>query len=222
MEGGGDTAFWMQLQEYFQSHQAEYLTAVGEHLTISLIALLAAVCIGVPFGYYCITHARSSKWIVGFFQVLRIIPSLAFLILLIPIMGTGLEPALTALIVLAVPPILMNTAAGFEAVPDFMLETAAGLGMSDRQILWKVKVPLAMPLILAGIKTAAVEIIASATLAAKIGAGGLGEIIFTGLGLNRPDLLVIGGASVAALSLLAGLAFYIIDRLAMRYKYVKA
>lgn len=153
--------------------------------------------------------------------MLRIIPSLAVLILLIPIMGTGLRPALTALVLLAVPPILMNTSAGFAEVPDFMIETGRGLGMTERQIFWKVKVPQAMPLMLAGMKTALMEIIASATIASKIGAGGLGGIILTGLGLNRTDLLLIGGLSVAILAGIAGVLFNQLDKYILKYKYTK-
>jgi osmoprotectant transport system permease protein len=100
-----------------------------------------------------------------------------------------------------------------------MLETAEGMGMTQPQIWGKVRIPLALPLILAGIKIAMIEIIASATIAAKIGAGGLGGIIFTGLGLNRVDLLLIGGVTVAALSLLAGLLMDLLDRVLLKYKY---
>ena len=94
------------------------------------------------------------------------------------------------------------------------------MGMTEKGILWKVRVPLAMPLILAGVRTALVEVIASAALAAKIGAGGLGEIIFTGLGLNRADLLLLGGLAVAALSLGCGGLFDLACRRILRYKYV--
>ena len=180
---------------------------------ISVLALLTASVIGIPLGYLCVCRKKWERWITGAFQVLRIIPSVAILILLIPVMGTGVRPAMTALVLLAVPPILMNTAAGFSEVPAFMLETAEGLGMTERQMFWKVKVPLAMPMILTGMRTAAIEIIASATIAAKIGAGGLGGIILTGLGLNRTDLLLIGGISVALLSLAAGMVFRLLMKL---------
>ena len=178
-----------------------------------VLALLTAFVIGIPLGYLCVCRKKWERWITGAFQVLRIIPSVAILILLIPVMGTGVRPAMTALVLLAVPPILMNTAAGFSEVPAFMLETAEGLGMTERQMFWKVKVPLAMPMILTGMRTAAIEIIASATIAAKIGAGGLGGIILTGLGLNRTDLLLIGGISVALLSLAAGMVFRLLMKL---------
>ena len=146
------------------------------------------------------------------------IPSLAILVLLIPIAGTGALPAVIALTILAVPPVLLNTIVGFRDVPPFMTESAAGIGMTDREILWKVRIPLALPMIFAGIRTALVEVIASAALAARIGAGGLGEVIFTGLGLNRMDLLLLGGTLVAALSLLCGGLFDALTRRLMPYR----
>lgn len=209
-----------QMITYFQNNTDSYFSAIWEHIGISVSALLIALLIGIPAGFLCVRYKRSQKFIYSLFQVLRIIPSLAVLLLLIPIMGTGIKPAMTALVILAVPPILMNTLAGLEGVPAFMLETAAGCGMTERQIWLKIRFPLAMPMILAGIKTAFVEIIASATLAAKIGAGGLGEIIFTGLGLNRFDLLFIGGITVAILSVGAGLLIELLDRIILRYKKI--
>ena len=205
---------------YFSNNLDQYLLAVREHITLSLTALCLSILIGVPLGIVCVIYKGQQKWVVGFFQILRIIPSLAVLIMLIPIMGIGERPAITALVLLAVPPVLMNTVAGLEEVPFFMLETAEGMGMSALQIWIKVRLPLALPLMLAGVKIAMIEIIASATIAAYIGAGGLGQIIFTGLGLNRADLLLVGGISVAALSIAAGLLMDLMDRVFLRHKYI--
>lgn len=119
----------------------------------------------------------------------------------------GRLPALIALVILGIPPILLNTIVGFASVSENLLETALGLGMTRSQLLMKVQFPLALPHILNGIKLALVEIIASATLATYIGAGGLGTLIFTGLGLYRYDLLLIGGGSVAILSFLSMIIF---------------
>lgn len=210
---------WQKIVEYFLNNKSEYFLALREHILISLLALIVAGVLGILFGYWSVKNSRYEKWINRLFQILRIIPSLAVLILLIPIMGTGIRPAMTALILLALPPILMNTVTGFKSVPLFMLETAEGLGMTEKQMLWSVKVPQALPYILTGIKIAAIEVIASATLAAYIGGGGLGTIIFTGLGLNRTDLLLIGGVSVGVISILAGILFSIIERRLFRYKY---
>ena len=210
-----------QIINYITNNMDAYLTSVGQHIGISILALIIAVAIGIPLGCASVKYRKYEKLIMYSFQVLRIVPSLAVIILLIPLMGTGIKPAMTALVLLAVPPILMNTAAGLDDVPDFMLETAYGMGMTDREVLWKVKFPLAMPLILTGIKTAMIEIIASATLASKIGAGGIGDIIFTGLGLNRTDLLLVGGISVAVLSIVSGVLLDLIDRVFFKYKYIR-
>jgi len=209
---------WAKMLEYILAHRAALLAQIGTHLWISLAALAAAVLIGVPCGYLAADSPGTEKWISAPFHILRVIPSLAILVLLIPVAGTGALPAVIALTILAVPPVLLNTIVGFRDVPPFMTESAAGMGMTDKEILWKVRIPLAMPMIFAGIRTALVEVIASAALAARIGAGGLGEVIFTGLGLNRMDLLLLGGVLVAALSLLCGGLFDALARSLMPYR----
>lgn len=211
---------WEKMFAYIVTHGDSLLVQTATHLWISLAALTAAILVGVPCGYLAADLPGCEKWISAPFQVLRVIPSLAILVLLIPVAGTGALPAVIALTILAVPPVLLNTIVGFRDVPAFMTESAAGMGMTDREILWNVRIPLALPLIFAGIRTALVEVIASAALAARIGAGGLGEVIFTGLGLNRMDLLLLGGVLVAALSLLCGGLFDALTRHVLRYKYL--
>lgn len=203
---------------YLQNNPDSYLQAIGEHLTISLAALLVAALIGIPSGILATGNKYGYSWVIHVFNTFRVVPSLAVLILLIPLMGAGVKPALVALVFLGIPPILINTAIAFQTIPEFMIETAMAMGMSQAQSFWKVKVPLAAPLILTGVKTAMVEIIASATLAAYIGGGGIGNIIFTGLGLNRADLLLIGGITVAILSLLANISMAGLSRYLVRYK----
>lgn len=209
-----------QILFYFSTNLSDYLLALREHIAISLLALLAAMVMGIPFGVLCIKSSRWYQWIRTVFNTFRIIPSLAILILMIPIVGTGVKPTVIALISLAIPPILINTATAFHSLPCFMMEAAAGMGMTETQIFWQIKILLAMPLILTGIRTATVEIIASATLAAYIGGGGLGVIIFTGLGLNRGDLLLIGGVSVAVLSMLANISLSFLERKILKYRYI--
>lgn len=205
---------------YISTHIAEIGQQVGTHLGISLVSLVIAALIGLPCGYLASRSVRWESAVSVPFEMLRVVPSLALLVLLIPLIGTGIWPAVIALTILAIPPILLNTIAGFRSVPEFMVESASGIGMTEKEILRKVRIPSAMPLILAGLRTALVEVVASATLAAKIGAGGLGEIIFTGLGLSRTDLLLLGGILVAILSLLCGLIFDRISRRILKYKYV--
>lgn len=204
------------LIEYMTTHSAQILEQIAAHIGISLLALALAVVIGIPCGYLASGSRRIEPLLTAPFEMLRVVPSLALLILLIPLMGTGVVPAVVALTVLAIPPILLNTIVGFREVPAFMVESARGIGMEEREVLRLVRIPLAMPMILAGTRTALVEVFASTTLAAKIGAGGLGEIIFTGLGLSRNDLLVLGGVLVAVLSLGAGWVF---DRITARISY---
>ena len=207
---------------YFQENSSRFWGMLAAHVQVSILALSIAVLIGVPAGFFCVRWKKAQKYITGLFSVLRVIPSLAILLLMVPIMGTGTAPAVVALVLLAVPPILMNTVAGLESVPLFMLETAEGVGMNPTQVWTKVRFPLAMPMILTGIKTAAVEIVASATLASKIGAGGLGDIIFAGIGLFKTELLLIGGVSVALLSLLTGLLFAIVEKSTMKHRAIQS
>ena len=206
---------------YFSTHGADYIQMVLEHLNVSILSLAAAILIAVPLGIACSRSPLLEKVSVGISGILRIIPSLAVLVVCVPIMGTGVLPAVVALTVLAIPPILINTALGFRSVPADVLEAARGMGMDERLVFFKIKVPLAFPVSFAGVRTAASEVVASATLAAYIGAGGLGQIIFTGLGLMRTDLLVIGGASVAVLSLLVGMLLSAIDRRMRPYEFAK-
>ena len=209
-----------KIAEYIATHPQQLVEQIAAHIGISLFALLVAALIGIPCGCLAAKLQKDEAVITAPFEMLRVVPSLAVLILLIPIMGTGVPPAVTALTILAVPPVLLNTIVGFRTIPDFMIESARGIGMTEKELFWRVKIPCALPMVLAGLRTALVEVVASTTLAAKIGAGGLGEIIFTGLGLYRMDLLVLGGGLVAVLSLASGGVFDILTRRMLRYKYV--
>jgi len=211
---------WDNTLLYFENNGNAYFNMLQQHVNISLRVLVLSILLGLPIGVLCVIFKKHQKWAVGLFQILRIIPSLAVLVLSIRFLGIGMGPAVVALTFLAVPPILMNTIAGLEEVPFFMLETAKGMGMTPFQVWLRVRLPLAFPLILAGIKTAMVEIVASATIAALIGAGGLGQIIFQGLSVRRTELLLIGGISVAILSLAAVFLLDLLDRFIQRYKYV--
>lgn len=192
---------------YFADNGNTYLGYVWQHISLSFEALLIALIIALPHGYFSYEKPFVRQLSTLLTQGLRVIPSLGILFILIPFIGVGRLPALIALVILGIPPILLNTIVGFASVSENLLETALGLGMTRLQLLTKVQFPLALPHILNGIKLALVEIIASATLATYIGAGGLGTLIFTGLGLYRYDLLLIGGGSVAILSFLSMIIF---------------
>lgn len=196
-----------QVIQYFQSNSGQYWQYVGQHLFLTLVTLAISMVIALPLGYLGSRVKPVASFCVAFAQVLRIIPSLALLFLLIPVIGTGMVPALIALVVLALPPLLINTILGFNEVSPLYKEVGTALGMTSRQLRRQIEIPLALPYVLNGIKLAIVEIIASATLATYIGAGGLGTLIFTGLGLYDMTYVVIGAVSVAALSLGAVLGF---------------
>lgn len=200
------------IMHYFQNDGGQYLQYVWEHLYLSFISLAISMAIALPLGYLGSRIRSLAAVCTAFAQALRIIPSLALLFLLIPFIGTGMLPATIALVALALPPLLINTILGFNEVSPLYKEVGTALGMDQRQLRRQVEIPLALPYILNGVKLALVEIIASATLATYIGAGGLGTLIFTGLGLYNMTYVVIGGVSVALLSLLSMVSFDLVIR----------
>ena len=206
---------------YFTEYGSEYLHLLLEHVEISGLVVVISVALAVPLGILCSKQQCMETLAEHLAGALRIVPSLAVLIVSIPILGTGWKPAVLSLVLLAIPPILLNTVQGFRQLAPEVLEAADAMGMSRTRKFFRVELPLAFPLLCTGIRTASVEVIASATLAAYIGAGGLGSLIFTGLGLMRVDLLYIGGISVACLSLLAGFALDKLYRYGTKYQQNK-
>ncbi|MFV9505526.1 MAG: ABC transporter permease, partial [Oscillochloridaceae bacterium umkhey_bin13] len=150
----------------------------------------------------------------------RLIPSLAILFLVQPYLGTGFAPALVALTVLAIPPILINVYAGMLGVERPSREAAEAMGMTARQQLLRIELPLALPAIIAGTRIAAVEVISSATLAAFIGAGGLGIFITRGFALFEPRIMLVGAIPIAVLALASDLMLGLAERWASPYRYV--
>ena len=202
---------------YYQEHQSEYITAVISHLTISIQVVLTAMLIGIPLGLMCAKIPKISKFISGMVNIMRIIPSLALMVFTIPLIGIGKVPAIFALTIIAIPPIMINTAAGFLSIEPNLFETAKGMGMDKSQIFFKVEIPLALPLIITGIRTSVVETIASTTIATYIGAGGLGNLVFIGLGTNQPNILLLGGLSIAVLSIAADIILSFVQTAVDRY-----
>lgn len=197
---------------YIRDNPDDFWEAVRVHLRLSLNALVVAILIFFPVGVLVSRGGKAGGAIVAAVAAARVIPSLAVLFLLYPILGLGDKPALIALILLAGPSIVINTDAGLRSVAPVVVENARGLGMNAIQIFTKVQLPLASPVIVAGIRTAAVEIIASATLAALIGAGGLGGYITAGLTLLDYRLLLVGGIPVTIMALLAEVGLSAVER----------
>lgn len=203
---------YQAILEYVARNEERYLAAVGIHAGLSLAAVGLGLLLAVPLGVLCVKKARLSLPVLQTFSLLRIVPSLAVLVLVMPVLGTGFTPALLALILLAVPPILINTYLGFTQINPAVMESARAMGMGAARLFWTVELPLALSLIVAGIRTACTEVIASATLAAYTGAGGLGDFIFTGIGMNDIRLLLLGGGTVAVLSVGAEIALSLVGQ----------
>jgi osmoprotectant transport system permease protein len=194
-----NSSFWKE------GRLSELLGLIGEHLLLTLAAVLLAILVAVPLGLLLTRHERLAALAMNFAGVLQTIPSLALLAFLIsiPWLGLGVRSAIVALFLYALLPILRNTYTGIKNVDPDLLEAADGIGLTDRQRLTRVELPLSVSTIMAGVRTSTVISIGVATLAAFIGAGGLGEPILTGLQLNSPPLILFGAIPSALLALLA-------------------
>lgn len=202
--------------DVFQERKAQLLAALLEHIQISFIALFFAVLIAIPLGIYLTNKKKIAESIIGVSAVLQTIPSLALLGLLIPLFGIGKVPAIIALVVYALLPILRNTYTGINEVDPSLKEAALAMGMNRSKRLVKVELPLAMPVMMAGIRTAMVLIVGTATLAALIGAGGLGDIILLGIDRNNTTLILIGAIPAAILALIFDVALKKLETLSFK------
>jgi osmoprotectant transport system permease protein len=193
------------LISFLQTHWRELLTLTGQHLWLVLVSITCAVAVGIPAGIALTRHARWKRPVLGIAGILQTVPSLALFGFLIPLPfvgGIGARTAIVALVLYALLPVIRNTVTGIEGVDRNVREAAVAMGMTTRQILWQVELPLATSVILAGVRVAAVISVGVATIAAAIGAGGLGTYIFRGLRMND-NRLVLAGALPAALMALA-------------------
>jgi osmoprotectant transport system permease protein len=189
-----------------------FLAHLGTHIGLSLAAIVVAVGIGVPLAAAAAGRPVARALTLAGAGVVRVVPSLAVLTLTLPYLGLGLRPALLALVLLALPPIVVNTELGLRAAPPETLDAARGMGLTAAEIRRRVEWPLALPLVVAGTRTASVEVVASATLAAFIGGGGLGDFIVDGLATNDVTELLLGAGSVAALALVVDAALAVAAR----------
>lgn len=201
-----------QAFEYAQKHSDEFWKAAGQHLQLSFTALAIAIVLCVPLGILTSRFGTVARVIINTIGIARVIPSLAVLLVLLPILGVGFLPAAVALTLLAFPPILINTDTGMRGVDPATLDAARGMGMTWSQSLWEVEIPLALPVIIGGIRTATVEVIASATLATFIGAGGLGDFISQGLAGSDNRVLLVGAIPVALLAASAEIVLATLQR----------
>ncbi|WP_262122571.1 ABC transporter permease/substrate-binding protein [Anaerococcus sp. Marseille-Q5996] len=188
----------------FNERKADWLVALYEHLEISLISLLIAIFIAIPLAIFLSNRKKANEAILQLTGIFQTIPSLALLGLFIPIMGIGKTPAITALVIYAIFPIYQATVTGLSEIDPSLEEAATAFGMTKWEKLKKYKLSLAMPIIMSGVRTSAIMIIGTATLAALVGAGGLGSFILLGIDRNNSSLILIGAISSALLAILFG------------------
>ncbi len=207
--------------EFLLTHQAEFWDKTSVHLRLSGAALLIGILVGVTLGVLAARSRTLSPIVTNVIGAIRSVPSLAIMAVMLPIIGIGFRPALVALTILAIPPVLINTQAGFTQVNPAVLEAGRGMGLTPLQLVWEVQLPLALPVMIAGIRTAAVEVLASATIGAIIGAGGLGEYIFSGLELGPSFiyLMLVGALTVALLTFSAEMALNWLEAVVRRKYY---
>jgi osmoprotectant transport system permease protein len=191
---------------------ADFTAHVAEHLVLAFSALALALAAGLPLGVLAAESAQLRGAVLALAGVGRTLPSLAVLMLLLPWLGVGTTPAIVALALLAIPPIVISVDLGIRGVPFSVLDAATGMGMTPLQRFARVVVPFALPVSFAGLRTATTETIASATLATFIGAGGLGDEIVRGLQTDDPALLFTAAVVVAALALGADLVLGLAGR----------
>jgi osmoprotectant transport system permease protein len=190
------------LWEFMRQNSDKLAQQTLQHIGLTFISLFIAVLIGLPLGIFITRRKQFSGAILGIASVLQTIPSIALLGFMIPLLGIGAKPAIAALLLYALLPIIRNTYTGIEGVDPAVKEAAVAMGMSKWQVLFKVELPLAIPVIFAGIRTATVITVGVATLASYIAAGGLGEFIFGGISLNNTNMILAGAIPAALLAIL--------------------
>lgn len=200
---------------FFLTHRSEIFSATLDHVTLVLVAMAFAIAIAVPLGMLIVQHRHLRSIALGIASVFQTIPSLALFGFLIPIPfigGIGRRTAIVALILYALLPILRNTYVGLNGVDPTILEAAEAMGMTNTQILLRVRFPLALSIILTGIRTATVITIGVATIAAAIGAGGLGTFIFRGVAMVSDSVILAGAIPAALLAIFADLLLGQLER----------
>jgi osmoprotectant transport system permease protein len=197
---------------YLAGHPVQFAKAFGVHVSLSLAALALASAIAIPAGIRFAHRRVSALAAVNAANVGRTLPSLAVLALAMPLLGTGFLPSLVALTLIALPPILINTIIGVREIDADIVDAARGMGMSNRDVLRRIELPLAVPVIFAGLRTAAVQVVSGAVLATFIGGGGLGDFITSGIAMMALPLLLVGAIPVTLLSIGADALFGTLQR----------
>ncbi|GEQ00346.1 ABC transporter permease [Staphylococcus arlettae] len=201
--------------DFLINNWSELVTKTGEHFYISIVALLIAVVVAVPIGIFLSKLKRTSNFVLMIAGVLQTIPTLAVLAIMIPIFGVGKTPAIVALFIYVLLPILNNTVLGVQNIDKNIKEAGTSMGMTRFQLMKDVELPLALPLILGGIRLSAVYVISWATLASYVGAGGLGDFVFNGLNTYDPLMIVSAAILVTLLALIVDFILSLVEKWAV-------
>src|SRR5687767_7729335 len=212
----------MEVVQFWLSHRAELIALIGQHVLLVAISTLAAIAAGVPLGIFAARRPRLSAPLVGIANLVQTVPSLAMFGFLLPLPflgGVGPRTAIVVLILYGLLPIVRTTIAGLQGIDRSIREAGVAMGMTRGELLRQVELPLAMPSIVAGIRVAAVVGVGSATIAAAIGAGGLGEYIYRGLSMVDTTVILAGAIPAAALALLVDGGLLWLERLLVRRRH---
>jgi osmoprotectant transport system permease protein len=207
---------------YLLNNPAKVLALTGQHLRITFVALAIAIVFALPLGVFLSRHRRLYGPIMAVLSALYTIPSIALLVLLIPVLGLGFWPTILALVIYCQAILVRNVVAGINNLDPAVLEAARGMGLSNWQILWGVELPLALPVILAGLRIATISTIAIATVAAFFNAGGLGSLIREGISQDYGDKILAGVIAVSLIAIIAEQGLRALTRLSERYKQAQA
>lgn len=201
---------------WIAGNRAAFFGAFYDHLAMCLVSLAIASAVAIPLGFAVARSPRAAFAAINIVGAFRAIPSLAILAAMLPILGIGFTPSVVALVVLAVPPMLLNTITGVRQIDPAIIDAAVGMGMGRAERLREIELPLAVPPIIAGVKTASIQLIGGAALASFIGGGGLGDFVNTGIAIMDMSRLLVGAIPIALLAIATELLLTGVERLVRR------
>ena len=200
------------MKAFLQEYGSQLLSKAVEHFYISMFALLLAIVVAVPLGILLSKTQRTANVVLTVAGVLQTIPTLAVLAIMIPIFGVGKTPAIVALFIYVLLPILNNTVLGVKNIDKNVIQAGQSMGMTKFQLMKDVEIPLALPLIISGIRLSSVYVISWATLASYVGAGGLGDLVFNGLNLYQPPMIISAAIVVTLLALVIDFILSLVEK----------
>lgn len=203
------------MKAFLNEYGSQLVSKTIEHFYISIIALLIAIVVAVPVGILLSKTTKTANVVLTIAGVLQTIPTLAVLAIMIPIFGVGKTPAIVALFIYVLLPILNNTVLGIKNIDKNVIQAGQSMGMTQLQLMKDVQLPLALPLIISGIRLSSVYVISWATLASYVGAGGLGDLVFNGLNLYQPPMIISAAILVTLLALIVDMLLSLVEKWAV-------